>query len=147
MATRRVIKGVLGNFLGTYVSRYSDFDGYLLFGFLVADLVEVKINLLGPSIGDRKTPMEVAVLSAAAKFEDQRQKAGLSPSLVREALLTIRRLAGMVNGSINDHSCAGFNVSFSATAVMDDDRRYQQERVVFIAAHNAEIERRSARVA
>jgi hypothetical protein len=26
-ATRRVIKGVLANFLGTYASRYSDYDG------------------------------------------------------------------------------------------------------------------------
>ncbi len=34
MATRRAINGVLGNFLGTYVSRYSDYDSYWLFGFI-----------------------------------------------------------------------------------------------------------------
>ncbi len=35
---RRIIKAVLDNFLGTYTSRYSDFHGYWLFGFLVKDL-------------------------------------------------------------------------------------------------------------
>jgi hypothetical protein len=67
MATRRVIKSVLGNFLGTYVSRYSDYDGYLLFGFLVGDLVELRINLFGQSGSDPNTPVGVAVLSAVAK--------------------------------------------------------------------------------
>lgn len=37
MARRRVIKSVLHNFLGTYISRYSDFRGYWLFGFLVSN--------------------------------------------------------------------------------------------------------------
>ena len=57
MASRRVIKGVLGNFLGTYVSRYSDYDGYWLFGFLVGDLGELRINLLGQSVSDPDTPI------------------------------------------------------------------------------------------
>ena len=35
MPTRRVIKSVLHNFLGTYTSRYSDYNGYWLFGFMV----------------------------------------------------------------------------------------------------------------
>ncbi len=78
MATRRIIKGVLGNFLGTYVSRYSDYDGYLLFGFLVGDFAELRINLLGQSVADPDSPLGVAVLTAVAKFEDQRAKAHLA---------------------------------------------------------------------
>ena len=46
MAKRRAIRGVLGNFLGTFTSRYSDYDGYWLFGFLVADLKDLRIDLL-----------------------------------------------------------------------------------------------------
>jgi hypothetical protein len=90
MPTRRVIKGVLGIFLGTYVSRYSDYDGYLLFGFLVSEFQEVRINLLGQSVADPKTPMGVAVLSAVAKFAQQLQRASLPLSRVRNACLTIR---------------------------------------------------------
>jgi hypothetical protein len=46
MATRRVIKSVLRNFLGTYTSRYSEIRGYWLFGFLVPDLGELHFDLL-----------------------------------------------------------------------------------------------------
>jgi hypothetical protein len=144
MATRRVIKGVLGNFLGTYVSRYSDYDGYLLFGFLVSDLGELRINLLGESVSEPDTPMGRAVLSAVAKFDDQRQKAGLAPSRVRDAWLMIRRLPGLARGSVNGHSCAGFNVSFLAAARMDDGKRYERDRVVFVAPHDPKVELRRA---
>ena len=74
MATRRVIKCVLGNFLGTYTSRYSDFGGYWLFGFLVADLAELQINLLGQDVSDPASPSGVAISSAVAKFDEQREK-------------------------------------------------------------------------
>lgn len=145
MTTRRVIKGVLGNFLGTYVSRYSDYDGYLLFGFLVRDLGELRINLLESHVDDPHTPVGVAVLSAAAKFEDQYRKAGLQRSQIRDAWLTIRRLPGVDWGSVNDHSCAGFRVSFLIRAVMDDNKCYERERVAFVAPHDARVELRSAR--
>jgi len=147
MATRRVIKGVLGNFLGTYVSRYSDYEGYLLFGFLVGSLGELRINLLGQPVSDPDTPRGVAVLSAVGKFAEQRQKAGLDPSQVRAAWLTIRRLPGMDWDSINGHSCAGFKLRFETAAIMDDGKEYQRERVVFIAPHDSNVELRSARAA
>ncbi len=145
MATRRAIKGVLGNFLGTYVSRYSDYHGYWLFGFLVGNLGELRINLLGQSVSDPDSPLGVAVNIAVAKFEDQRLKAALASSQIREALLTITQLPGLVSGEINGHSCPGFNVSFLVAAVMDDDKRYERKRVVFMAPHQAAIERRSKR--
>ncbi len=91
MATRRVINGVLGNFLGTYVSRYSDYNGYLLFGFLVGELGELRFNLLGESVSETSSPKGVAILSAVTKFEDHRRKMDLSRSRIREASLTIRR--------------------------------------------------------
>jgi hypothetical protein len=146
MATRRVIKGVLENFLSTYVSRYSDYEGYLLFGFLVGDFAELRINLLGQSVSEPLSPMGVVVLSAIAKFEDQRRKAGLADSRIREAFLTIRQLPGSVSGSINGHNCPGFNVSFLAEAVMDDGKRYERDRVVFVAPHQPAVELRSGRV-
>ena len=46
MTSRRVIPGVLHNFLGTFTSRYSDFDGYWVFGFLIESMDRVRIDLL-----------------------------------------------------------------------------------------------------
>jgi hypothetical protein len=146
MATRRVVKSVLGNFLGTYVSRYSDYHGYLLFGFLVADLGEMRINLVGEDKCDPDTPVGVAIQSAVIKFEAQRAKAGLAGTQLHEAWLTIRRLPDSVRGFVNGHLCAGFHVSFLAEAVMDNGRRHQRERVVFLAPHNPGVEFRSTRV-
>ena len=147
MATQRAIRGVLGSFLGTYTSRYSDYDGYWLFGFLVADLGELRIDLLAPPASDSECPLIVAIRSAAVKFAVQMQKAGLVRSQVREAWLTIGKLSGQTVGSINGAPCAGYNVSFEAGAVMDGGRRYERESVVFVAPHNAEVELRSARAA
>src|SRR5688572_18734716 len=114
MATRRAIRGVLGNFLGTYTSRYSDYGGYWLFGFLVADLGELRIDLLAPPPGESDAPLGVAARSAAAKFADQLRHAGLARSQVREAWLTIRKLPGPAVGAVNGVPCGGHNVRFSA---------------------------------
>jgi hypothetical protein len=145
MATPRAIRGVLGNFLGTYTSRNTDFDGYWLFGFLVSELGELRIDLLAPNAGEPNSPLGAAVQLAAAQFDDQMRKAGLVRSQVREAWLTIRKLSGSVGGSIGGHACAGNNLSISAWALMDGGRRYEQEKIMFVAPHNAKIELRSAR--
>jgi hypothetical protein len=139
MPTRRLIKGVLANFLGTYASRYSAHGGYLLFGYLVDDLRELRINLLGQEVSDPSSPTGVAILRAITRFEDLRRLAGLPLLWVREAWLTLRRLAGETWGSINGHSCAGYNISFSVLAVMDTGRRYERERVEFVAPHHLAV--------
>jgi hypothetical protein len=45
MASLRAIKCALHNFLGTYSSRYSEYSGYWLFGFLVNDLTRIDFDL------------------------------------------------------------------------------------------------------
>jgi hypothetical protein len=145
MATARVIRGVLGNFLCTYTSRYSNYDGYWLFGFLVAELGELRIDLLAPADRELSSPLSVAIRTAATKFEDQVRKAGLVPGQVREAWLILRRMPGLVDGLVNDHPCSGYNIRFLAGALMDSGRQYGRERVIFVAPHNASVERRSGR--
>ena len=147
MTTQRAIRGVLGNFLGTYTSRYSDFDGYWLFGFLVDSLSDQEIDLLATACDGRKSPICFAIESAAAKFEDQMRKAGLERSQVREASLSIRRLSEPLMGAVNGRPSAGYNLSFKATAMMESGRRYESERIVFVAPHNPKFELRSTRVA
>jgi hypothetical protein len=145
MPTRRVIKSVLNGFLGTYTSRYSDCDGYWLFGFLVAELGELRIDLLAAPTDDSVTPLNLAIRSAAAKFEDQLHKADLVRPQIREAWLTIQKLPGLAAGEINGVPSAGHNVRFLAGAIMDGGRRYEREQVVFVAPHNAKVELRSTR--
>jgi hypothetical protein len=99
MATRRVIRSVLGNFLGAYTSRYTDYRGYWLFGFLVSDLGELEFNLLSPGTSGPETARVTAEKLAATKFEDQVRKAGLRPSQVREARLRIKRSPEVARGS------------------------------------------------
>lgn len=146
MATRKVIKAVLGNFLGTYLSRYSEFDGHWLFGFLVGDLNDFKIDLLQQKcVADLNSPLALAKLLAVTKFDDQRRKAGLAISQIQQATLTIRRMPEKESGTINGHLCVGFKVKFLAEAVMSDGRHYKKEQLVFVAPHDPKVELKSAR--
>src|ERR1700735_5072355 len=98
----RIITGVLHNFLGTYTSRYSDYGGYWLFGMLVGDVGELRINLLAPNAGATgHAPLAAAIQLAAQKFRDQMDKAGLAASFVREAYLDVTRLPEAKRGLVN----------------------------------------------
>ncbi len=144
MATRRVIKGVLHSFLGTYSSRYSDYRGYWLFGLLVSDLDELIVNLLGP-VPNRPHPRWRLQKLAVTRFKDQVRKARLKPEQIREARLSIKRSPEVARGSVNDHLCAGWQVIFHARALMDDDRWYDCEQVLFVALHDPQVEQRGSR--
>ena len=75
MPTRRVIQGVLQNFLGTFISRYSDYGGYWLFGILADDLAGLCIDLLAAPIPSAVSdPMATTITLARAKFREQMQK-------------------------------------------------------------------------
>jgi hypothetical protein len=146
MTTRRAIKGVLEGFLGTYVSRYSEYDGYWLFGFLVLDLQHLRIDLLSnQACAVDNTPKTVALTLARSKFRDQVGKAGLSLKSIGAAELEITKLSGtqrvLENGQVRD----GYGVLFRAVATMDNGRVYERQRTVFVSPHNASIELRSVR--
>ena len=145
MPSRRVLKGVLTNFLGTYMSRYSDHQGYWLFGFLVAKLESEEFGLLDQNRGGSIEPMDVARVVAARQFAEQVAKSGLDFARVRDARLLIERLPGAVVGTVNGHPCSGFKVRFRATAISDTDRRFESEKIVWVAPHDECVERRSTR--
>jgi hypothetical protein len=139
-----IIKSVLRNFLGTYTSRYTDYQGYWLMGFLVADIGEVEFDLLARG-GDLNTPLATAKQLAATKFAEQVRKASLDPERVREARLILIKRAVVKEGSVNGHPCVGYHVCFRANAVMDNSKRYEKEVILFVAPHDPQVERRSAR--
>lgn len=146
MTTRRAIQGVLEGFLGTYTSRYSDYNGYWLFGFLVADFQQLRVDLLADSVNVVKdTPASVAVELARAKFKDQVAKIGLSLECIQAAELEITRCPDVQPGMVNGHMGDGYEVLFRARATMDYGRGYECQRSLFVAPHHALCERRSAR--
>ncbi len=139
------MRSVLWNFLGTFTSRYSDFQGYWLFGFLIEDLVELRIDLLAPAVAEPHLPSDVAIHTAVEKFEDQLRKARLDKRRIREAWLTIRKLPERLEGTIGSCGRAGHKVAFLATAVMDNGSKYEREQFVLVAPHDPSRESRNKR--
>jgi hypothetical protein len=133
----------MAGFLGTFTSRYSDFDGYWLLGFLVAER-EIVIDLLATESGDG-TPIGAARHLAALKFREQLHKAGLPRSNVRTATLRIERPEVMEEGLAGSWNRVGFRLRCRAEAVADNGRTYRREAIVFVAPHDARFESRSAR--
>ena len=146
MMRRRAIKGVLHNFLGTYTSRYSDYDGYWLFGILIGDVGELNIDLLSPSVDPTASaPMAIAIRLAAQKFREQMEKAGSGVSCVREGWLNITKLPDSQRGVVNGRVCNGQNLRFVAKVVSDYGKTYESKLSLFVAPHDSTVESRSTR--
>lgn len=146
MAGHRVIKSVLHNFLGTYTSRYSDFRGYYLFGFLIEDIEVLQIDLIKDSSGcNETTPIAVAKRLAVIKFAEQTVKAGLPKSYIRESILEIRKSPEIIPGYVNGWLTSGYNVTFVAKTTTDIGKIYERTITIFIAPHNSRVESQSAR--
>jgi hypothetical protein len=143
--TDRAMKAVLWNFLGTFTSRHSDFQGHWLFGFLIEDLTELQVDLMDPPAANPDLPLGAAIHAAVERFEDQRRKAGLDKDRIREARLTIRKLPVPVEGSLDTRGRASHKAAFIATAVMVSGKRYERERFASVAPHDPRRESRSTR--
>jgi hypothetical protein len=86
---RRNLKGVLAGFLGTYTSRYSDYQGFWLFGFIVGLPNPLEIDLLGVQ-ENALSPEDMAGDLARVKFREQLRSTALSfrPSVALGWLLS-----------------------------------------------------------
>jgi hypothetical protein len=152
MATRRIVKSVLRNFLGTLTSRYSDWHGYWLFGFVVNDLERLDHDLLIPVAGSPdETPLAHIRSLATMKFQEQLSKARLDPIHIREATLILERLPGRVEVQYNPatsspYTTSGYRVRFMVSAITDLGKLYECEQIVAVAPHDWTHEFQSARV-
>ena len=146
MPTRRAIKGVLHNFLETYISRYSDYRGYWLHGQLPSYQNEWAIDLLGGFDEQGDTPERAARVLAIRGFGEQLRKSGLSFNTVREASLRITRDAKVAKGFQSGHMTEGHMFRFIVRVVNDKGRVHEDNREVFVAPHDAEIENRRLEV-
>jgi hypothetical protein len=145
MPSSRVMRSVLHNVLGAYVSRYSDYNGYWVFGFLVPDLNELRIDLLATEVAAPEDPVGAATLLAVTRFQEQVRKARVDLKRIAGAGMVLRRSPSVVQGLVNGHVCQGYQVSVAVTATMATQSSYKDECAVFVAPHSPQREVRSVR--
>lgn len=149
MSVRRIIKSVIWNFLGTFMSRYSEYDGYWLFGFLVQGEPQ-QIDLLGEH-SETGSPRDNAARLAQTKFANQLEKTGIATSELRSATLWIARLPGEVCSRVHivipypPHELErnGHFLKCHVEVRLRDDSAFTVERTVFVAPHDPDLETRS----
>jgi hypothetical protein len=141
--TRRVLSGVLQGFIGTYTSRYSHFDGYWLFGFLVSDFAHLEVDLLNEPSAALSTAEGRARFLAILKFREQLGRAGLPVTNVARATLTIDRGEPSVQLA-GERARAGFSMRFRCRATVDKGRIFEHAKDVFVAPHDPRCESQSA---
>ena len=144
MPTSRAIQGVLDNFVGTYVSRNSDHDGYWLFGGIHDRLDRTEIDLLDANSSNVDASLRAAEKLAVARFNDQMQRAGLPPSSVRVARLELSRSPADVVGFVNGRQSTGHMVLVTASAQTLNGRWFRAYQSVFVAPHDASVEYKRA---
>lgn len=135
--------GVAYNFLGTFTSRYSNYDGYWLFGFLVPNFAVVRVNLLQANVEQDDAICSFMKQRAVVRFADQCQKGRLALSTISTAILKLHQLPERVPGEINGHPCSGFHVRFDVEVFGVDGRRGHSSCELFVAPHNPAVERQS----
>lgn len=146
MSSVKAIKGALNNFLATYTSRNSDYDGYWLFGLLVKDLTNLNFDLLKefkePS---RPTSLQFAEISAAKKFRCQMQKTGVSVARIAEARLEITKTSDTISGFYGKWGRTAHVIRVYAHVKTNHGRLFTAETSLFAAPHSFFFESRSTR--
>ena len=137
----RALQGILGNYLGAYLSRDSDYHGYWLFGFLVHELTEMRVNLLQPSADDRDH-FRFAIELAVRRFHEQLQKGRVQLDRVRAAELTLKREPTAVLTTVNGTATTGWVVRGSVVVEVLSGRQFTAERRILVTRHNPTLEYR-----
>jgi len=144
MSASRSIKGVLGNFLGTYLSRNSDHEGYWLFGFLVPGLEALRLDLLCPST-DERPAFQYAIDLAEGRFREQLRRSRVNLEEVSAAELTLSRLPEKVPIEVNGCAGVGWEVVAVVSAESKRGHRFEARRRIRVARHDAAVEFKSTR--
>jgi hypothetical protein len=148
MSRRRSINGALQGLLGTLLSRYSDFRGYWVFGFLAVDREEMTIDLRSPdAVASDASPRQLLESLARHKFLDQLSKWRIPSEWIADARLDVRWSENAVEGFVNDAPAMGSEVILVASVDTDLGRTFALARKAFAAPHNPRVEIRSARAA
>lgn len=141
MPSSRVLRGVVGNVLGSYLSRNSTFHGYWLFGFLVPGLEELEVDLLPVASGD--SPDVQAAGRAQTVFREQLAKGGYPLADITRAMLVLSKNEPMQvahEGRLGD----GWRVVARLSVTTAAGHTFSAERSVGVCPHDPRLETRSA---
>lgn len=111
---------------------------------LVSNVDVQRVNLLG-SEAAADDALTTAGVMAQQRFRQQLTKSGLDGSYIREAWLEIHRSPRSATVFVNGLAATGYELTFTARVVSDLGRTYESTHSIFVAPHDAGVERRSAR--
>ncbi len=134
---QRTLQEALEIFLADYASRSADFEGYLLFGFLVRANLDVTIDLLGPDV-TAETPRLAARHLAVTGFARIARTARFRLS---QAVLTLKTGAQALEQVVDGVVRHGYEMSFAVDATTSEGARAQAACARFIAPHDPGLER------
>jgi hypothetical protein len=138
-------RGAVAGFLAAYVSRYTDHDGYWLFGYLAAAEEIVKVDLLDERPRDTG-PTGSAARIARARFLEHLAKARVDVSEVQTASLEITPLSVSARVRVGRGDVVdGRGLRVSVRIVLESGARVAREVTVFAAPHDPTRELRSTR--
>jgi len=141
MPTSRVLNGALRGFLSSFTSRYSDWKGYWVFGFLFPTGDYWKIDLLNAVVLPDDSPIEYISRLARIKFKEQVEKVGLEFSRVTEAHLEIKKTIEVPPEKVDRFHANGFLFSFTIEATTSH-RLFRHQQSIIVAPHDPKKESR-----
>jgi hypothetical protein len=144
---RKRLSGVLRSFLGTFVSRNTDAEGYWLFGQVVSELVDVEIDLApsdpGTVAAAGVSGLDLLRVAARRRFEEQLAKARLASSRFSSACLRMVRMPGDVTFTDEEgRTRSGFRLSLEASSVTARGTRVRCTTSIVVAPHDPTMEHR-----
>jgi hypothetical protein len=146
MKMRRHITGVLGNTLSAFTSRYSDYDGYWLFGILITRGDRFTFHLAGENQPEATDPVAAAAFyRVRSLFSQQLEKAQIPAGFISSAAVFLEKNQPPKSGPVNHHAVLGHDVTISARAVSDLGKVYSSTKLIFVARHDPDIELKSSR--
>ncbi|HSI62782.1 MAG TPA: hypothetical protein VLE43_06675, partial [Candidatus Saccharimonadia bacterium] len=137
MPRRRLINGVLRGFLGTFTSRYSDYEGYWLFGFLVDAPGVIVVDLL--SADDDlapSTPVASTRAIAIRKFRDQVEKSRIPAHWIASACLELHIPKQLVAASSGSARKPTIELKVATRIKSDLGRIYMREAYLEASPHD-----------
>lgn len=141
---RGSIPSALGGFLGKFLGRSSEWNGYWLFGFLPFEERPIEWTLLPAAPPDHTTPLTHARSLASAILADQLSKAGRAGELT-EATLSMTA----VGQETRTHECGqvrtGWLIRAEIAATDHRGRLHTRAETIFVARHDRRVERESGR--
>lgn len=140
------MRSVVDNFLATFKSRNTDFDGYWAYGFIIERMRdELQIDLINQNESAVSAAEGMIISLARNRFVAQVAKARLDLAFIQNALLVIRNSGTRGTCWINDSQTTGSELILTVEVIMDNDRRYSGSETICVAQHDASRERRSTR--